>query len=140
MIARNCSKEDLQLALASVNTRFADNVTFKRLDPNGRGWTFTLTIKATRGKGSVPLTGVRKSTSIFHSDRLVSAACWHVHGYFFDALFTIAPDARIFSSFYRRSTSQSFHEWIMRDTPWKDGQIGSNAYPIMFSEACTCND
>lgn len=140
MIARNCSKEDLQLALASVNTRFADNVIFKRLDPNGHGWSFTLTVRSTRGRDRAPLAGVRKSASYFNSERLISAACWHVHGYFFDALFVIAPDARIFSSFYRRSASHGFHEWITRDTPWKDGQIGSAMCPIMYSEACTCDD
>ena len=140
MIARNCSREDLELALAAVNVKYHDNVKFKRLDPNGRGWTFTLTVRNTRGKGGASLSGVRKSESGFNPEKLVSAACWHVHGEFFNALFALAPDARIFSSFYKRSNSQRFEEWITKDTPWHDGQIGSNAYPTMYSEACTCND
>jgi hypothetical protein len=99
---------------------FAGNVIFKRLDKNGRGFTFTLTVKDSHGPGG-------RINAL--NGRHICAACWHAHGRFFSALFDQAPNARVFSSWTK---------WITRDTPWQDERIGSNAYPVMLSESCEC--
>jgi hypothetical protein len=141
MIARNCSKENLLEALRLINEtealnnkwgpsgNFQGNIVFKRLDPDGRGFHFTLGVKSSHAPGG----RINAMTG-----RHIAAACWHAHGRFFDALFSIAPAARVYSSFFRRSDSQRFEEWITKDTPWKDGQIGSAMYPVMYSESCEC--
>ena len=137
MIARNCTKENLIEALRLINEtedfdrfggpdgNFKGNICFKRFDAQGRGFIFTLTVKDSRGLGA------RRS----HKGRRIAAACWHAHGRFFEALFRVAPDARVFSSFYRRAGNG----WITREHGnWIDGEIGSAYQPMNMSEACDC--
>jgi hypothetical protein len=116
----------LERVLIYINSKFDDNIKFKRLETKGRNILFTLTVKDSRGSGS------RKSASAFHSDRRVSAACWHVHGYFFDELFKVNPAAIVVSQGNKQITKDSGN--------WKDWQIGSRMYPIMYSDACDCNN
>jgi hypothetical protein len=76
MIAHNCTQHDLEVALALVNTYYADNIRFKSLDPNSRGFRFTLTVRQTSigtGKHKVGAPGVRHSSN---SSRRIAAACW----------------------------------------------------------------
>jgi hypothetical protein len=149
MIARNCTQHDLEAALEVVNTHYADNIRFKSLDRDGRGFRFTLTVRQTslgKGASKVSAPGIRRG---FHHPwstrngsalvpRRIAAACWHVHGHFFDALFTVAPDARIFSSFYKRDSGNG---WITKDGGnWIDGNIGSMMQPCKMSAACDCDD
>jgi len=126
MIAKNCSMIHLATALTKVNERFANNITFKRLEMKGRNILFTLTVKNSRAPGS------RTSASMFNPARRVSAACWHVHGHFFDELFKVVPSAVIVSRGNKKITKDSGN--------WEDWQIGSMMYPIMYSEACDCNN
>ena len=143
MIARNCTKENLENALAIINKSivintgyygnqidsYDGNVVFKRIESQGKGFIFTLKVKDSKGPGA------RRS----HSGRRMAAACWHVHGRFFEALFRIAPEARVFSSFYKRSNTGKCEGWITKENGnWKDGQIGSMFQPMMMSEACEC--
>ena len=126
MIAKNCTLLDLDRTLSQVNSKFDDNIKFKRLEMKGKNILFTLTVKDSRAPGS------RTSASAFHSNRRVSAACWHVHGYFFEELFKVNPDAIVISGGKKSITKDSGN--------WKDWQIGSQIYPIMYSEACDCNN
>lgn len=143
MIARNCTRENLVEALAIINKpivintgyygnridSYDGNVVFKRCDAKGKGFIFTLTVKDSKRPGA------RRSDS----GRRIAAACWHVHGRFFEALFSVAPDAKIFSSFYKRQATGQDHGWITKEHGnWEDGQIGSACNPIMMSEACDC--
>ena len=143
MIARNVTESDMYMALAMVNQDYDGNIAFKSFEPKGKGFSFTLTVKETsrgKGKNKYAAPGVRKSASSFQQRR-IAAACWHVHGHFFEALFKIAPDARVFSTFFKRFQSDSFTGWITKDGGnWLDGNIGSTYSPIMFSEACFCED
>ena len=122
MKARNCSIEDLQKALELTNKDYKNNIKFKRLDFP----IFTLTVKSTADD----TTGYR----IGHTGRKVSAACWHVHGDFFDNLFSINPTAYIITSSgtgTMKITKNNGNNWI-------DINIGSIACPMMYSNACDC--
>jgi hypothetical protein len=144
MIARNVTESQMYLALAEINQKYDGNIVFKSFEKKGKGFSFTLTVKeTTRGKGKARIAapGVRKSSSCFQHERRIAAACWHVHGHFFEELFKIAPDARVFSTFFKRFQTESFTGWITKDGGnWLDGNIGSTYSPMMFSEACFCND
>jgi hypothetical protein len=113
--------ETLSKALAIVNERFDNNVTYNRApEKQGKRLAFTLKVKDSRKPGARRgLTG-RRSV----------AACWHVHGYFFDAVWTIEP-AAIIDAGALRMTGKADN--------WQDRNIGSMYQPAMYSEACCCN-
>jgi len=150
MIARNCTENDLREALRQINEtdnyngrhgpsgNFKGNIDFKRLDRHGKGFVFTLTVKhSTEGKGKEKTSAPGSRINAIDG-RHICAACWHAHGRFFDALFDIAPDARVFSSFYKRIDG-TYHGWISKEGGnWIDGQIGSMMNPAMMSESCEC--
>jgi len=125
MIAKNCSIDHLKMALLRTNFKFDHNIKFKRLEFKGRNILFTLTVNNSRKPGS------RTSASAFHPERRVSAACWHVHGWFFEILFKVNPAAIVVSQGNKQITKDSGN--------WQDWQIGPQIYPIMYSEACDCN-
>jgi hypothetical protein len=132
MIAKNCSAEDLQAALDKINReRYEGNIKFLRLDglnQNSTRWRFTLTVHSSKGAGS-RLT-VRHPWAGYKQHRL-AAACWHVHGYFFEALFGINPGAEISTGRVKSITKQEGN--------WQDYNIGSMAAPMYFSDACCCD-
>lgn len=120
MIAKNCTVQDLEAALVEVNKRYGGNVIFKRTPEKvGRRYAFTLTVKSSKGKGG----------RLSHSGRRIAAACWHVHGHYFEALLSIAPEAEVVSA---KSVINQ------RGGNWRDSNIGSQMYPMMYSEACDC--
>jgi hypothetical protein len=77
MLAKNVSMSDLQFALDMTNREFGGNVRFKDIRQVGRNVRFTLTVNDSKGPG-----GRWNHTR----SRRVAAACWHVHGTFFDYL------------------------------------------------------
>ena len=119
MKAKNTNNAAMEAALAIVNGKYAGNITWNRFD-NGRTINFTLTVKSSKAPGG----------RLGPSGRRVAAACWHVHGDFFDALFEVCPDAVIVS----------MGKKITKDEGnWQDQNIGSAYLPFMYSEACDCN-
>jgi len=123
MLAKKCTINDLQTALEKVNQQYDNNIKFRRLDQQGRGVRFTLTVNSSRGKGA------RLSVDYANRRRHLAAACWHVHGNFFDCLFGIVPEAEITSN----------GEKITKDYGnWRDWNIGSMMYPMAYSYACEC--
>ena len=114
------TKEQLERALAHVNKSFDNNITWKRephaISSKRNG--FTLTVKDSSKPGG------RRS----HTGRRVAAACWHVHGEFFEFLF---EDGVNFIQAGRT---------VMKDNRdnWMDWNIGSIAQPMYYSEACEC--
>ena len=150
MIARNCTESDLREALRRINEtsdynnlmgpsgNFEGNVKFKKLERNGKGFTFTLTVNHStdgKGKNKTSAPGARINAM---NGRHIASACWHVHGRFFHALLDINPVARVFSSFYKRIDG-TYHGWITKEGgKWIDGNIGSMMYPCMMSESCEC--
>lgn len=126
MKAKNATIGDLENALQVVNQKYQGNIRFKRLEQNGRGVNFTLTVNSSREPGHrLGFYGINGK------QKRVSAACWHAHGDFFDALFTIAPDAVV--------RSQGDKVITKHQGNWQDWNIGSQMQPMYFSEACECN-
>jgi hypothetical protein len=115
-------------ALAKVNERYAGNIKFKRFDTlgamkNGLGrFRVTLTVVDSHGPGA---------SYDQYKGRHISAACWHVHGYFMNAL----PQGTVIITTAGREKSVKHPG----DT-WQDWQAGSMMYPIMMSERCRCDD
>lgn len=121
MIARKCTREDLEKALKIVNKKYNKNIVFNRLDFP----IFTLKCKSSKGKGH--RLGIYENKN--GTRRKLINCCWHVHGDFFDALFKVNPEAYIYSQGRRIDISRG---------NWEDKQIGSMMRPLYFSEACEC--
>lgn len=113
--------EQLNRALDFVNKSFENNIEFKRLEPiNSRRVNFTLTVKSSFKPGA------RRG----FSGKRVRAACWHVHGYFFEYLFLNFENIKVIAgNKVMRSNSDNWQNW----------NIGSIASPLMYSQACDCN-
>ena len=126
MRARNTTISELEKALAIVNEKYDGNIRFKRLEQNGSGVNFTLTVNSSREPGH------RRGFHGFDGKepKRLAAACWHVHGDFFDALFTVKPDAIVRSQGDKVITKDAGN--------WQDWNIGSQMYPMYYSEACDC--
>ena len=121
MIARNCTMGDMERALDSINDKYQGNVEWKTLTQKGKNIDFTLKVRDSHKPGH------RRG---FQGQRSV-AACWHVHGDFFDALIKLNPQAEIVS----RSVSTVINRF---GGNWQDKNIGSMMNPLLFSEACDC--
>ena len=129
MIVKNAALENFHAALAVVNARYDGNIKFKTLESKGKRISFTLTVLSTtigKGKAKVTVPGV----SIGPNGRRIAAACYHVHGDFFDALFRVCPDAVV----------MSLGKVITKDGGnWQDWNKGSMIYPKLASECCECH-
>ena len=121
MVIKGVSRGDLDAALEHVNAQYGGNVAFKRIERIGRTrdgaekWRVTLKTLSSRGPGS----------RVSASGRRTPAACWHVHGEFFDAL----PDGVVVESTLGTYRPGGY---------WQDRNIGSRMHAFMFSEACDC--
>ena len=130
MIAKNCTKGDLQAALVAVNSdhRYTGNIRFKTMETKGRRISFTLTVvSSTIGTGKAKVTA--PGVSVSPNGKRIAAACWHVHGDFFDALFRVCPGAEV----------SSLGKVITKDGGnWQDWNKGSMMNPKMASSCCLC--
>lgn len=135
MIAKNCTMEDLQKALALVNQRYAGNIKFKTLEQKGRRVSFTLTVVDSKEPGHRRGIGWRDE-----KPKRLAAACWHVHGHFFECLFSVNPEAGVYSS--GSLARPQAGKWItILGGNWQDRIIrpgcgGQTA--VMWSQACDC--
>jgi hypothetical protein len=119
----NATKEQLERAMLHINRQyFNGNICFKGWKEQGRHLQFTLTVHDSKGPGS------RHS----HTGRRIAAACWHAHGYLFEALFKVDPRIWVQVSLHgnQRITIEGGN--------WQDRNIGSVAQPMLYSEACDC--
>ena len=125
MLAKNCTMGEVEDALMLINRKYDGNVRFKAIGMKGRQVQFTLTVIDSKGKGS------RHSTfpnSKGNYNR-IAAACWHVHGDFFDALLKINGDAEI------KTVVGVINK---QGGNWQDKNIGSQVHPMRYSDACDC--
>lgn len=127
MIAKNVTIQDLERALDAVNERYSGNVTFNRLpEVKGRAIYFTLRVLSSRGPGH--------RLSIYHpwlkNRRRLVAACWHVHGHFFEELFRFCPNAKIIAA--GKIVTINGGNWV-------DHNFGGATSPNYYSHACECN-
>ena len=92
--------EELEEALKKVNEEFKGNIAFHN-DTDFKKRKFRLTVKDSKKKGSSfnPISG-----------RRIKAACWHVHGRFFEELFEINEEAIIYSM--GRRITKSGNIWV----------------------------
>ena len=128
MIIRT-TPEALEQALAETSERFGGNITYRRTpDPQSKAaergergrYALTITVRDSKGEGT--------SRDPVHGRR-ISAACWHVHGYYFERILAADPDAVI-----RAGMSGAV---IDRDGGnWNDYSRGSLYYPTDASEWC----
>ena len=114
------TKLQLDEALNCVNQKFDDNIQFKEFKQiSSKRINFTLRVKNSSSPGA----------KIGHSGRKTIAACWHVHGYFFEYLFLQYPGIVIISQGKKLKDNSD---------NWQDQNIGSYYRPLQFSEACNC--
>ena len=112
--------EQLNDALRHVNTLFEDNICFNR-EPHQiskKRTGFTLTVNSSYGPGA----------RLGFSGKRVHAACWHVHGKFFEYLFNIGVTLILAGEKRMESNEDN----------WQDWNIGSNYQPLYYSQACEC--
>ena len=125
MKAYGVTREQMEKALALVNTKYDGNITWNRVpEPKGKAFNFTLTVHSSKSAGH--RLGMQHGNG---KQRRIAAACWHVHGHFFEALLSIAPDARIITT---KSVITKY------GGNWQDCNIGSMMFPMYYSEACEC--
>src|SRR5512136_1586800 len=101
-------------ALNNVNKEHGYELSFKRFEKIGKYYHFTIT-----SKSKIP------GSRVSHSGRNLAAASWHAHGYLFDEIFKIEPEAIIYS--LGSKITRDFGNWQDKDT-------GSQFSPMMFSE------
>ena len=121
MYAKNCTIEDLWEALNRNNANYNDQVIWNQ-EPvhTPHGIKFTLKVKTNKSLGH----------GISFSGRQMSTACWHVHGNFFDRLFDVNPNAKVYA----------LGKLITRfGGNWLDRNVGSQANPKLASEMCVCH-
>ncbi len=116
MRVKGISVEQLNLALKTVNDTHDYKLIYNREpEKSGRFLNFTIRSEKSRIAGA----------SISHSGRNSVAASWHAHGYLFDEIFNIDPDAII----------KSRNNTITKDDGnWVDFNIGSMMCPMYASE------
>jgi len=125
----NATKEQLNQALKTINKRYDGNVEFNRFDIVSKNRiAFTLRVKHSHGKGS--RYGQSGLMGMGTKRHLISA-CWHVHGYYFEALLAVNPDA--FVKTHGRTMDKNGGNWI-------DWNIGSMVHPVSYSSACDCSE
>lgn len=129
MIATKCSIEELNRALEIINTRhYNNNIQFIYLEQKKRGIGFRL--KAIDSHGNGGRFGYHRNKN-GERRRLGNAACWHVHGHFFAALFSINNAAKVVSVLGTITA---------KGGNWTNKQCGSMLDPIMYSELCGCKN
>ena len=116
----NANFNQLNEALNCVNQKFENNIKFKAIEQKTKNTIqFTLTVIDSKKPGS------RRSAE----GRRIAAACWHVHGYFFEYLFLKYDNIKISAGPLTMKNNND---------NWQDRNIGSNFSPLMFSQACEC--
>jgi hypothetical protein len=111
----NATISELNQALKVINAKYAGNISFNRIEQKTAGRViFTL-----QAKSGQP--GARYS----FSGRRLPKASWHVHGEFFDALFSIRP------TIFVRSLGKKID---VNNGNWEDKEIGSMMQPKKFSQ------
>ena len=111
---------ELNKALSLINKHYKDNIIFKNIEQISKNRVrFTLTVKDSRQSGG----------RVSPTGRIICAACWHVHGNFFDNLFQINNNVFVLSMGKRINKDKG---------NWIDSNIGSRAVSFNYSDACNC--
>ena len=123
MLIKGAYGHEICKALEETNKIYQNNIEFGRFEYLGQTrdgrdkWRVRLRVKDSKGPGA------RRGMT----GRRTVAACWHVHGVFFDHL----PEGVEIEAAGRR-----FHA----GDRWQDIQVGSILYPCWMSELCDCDE
>lgn len=115
MKVKGITIEQLNDCLNKVNKDHGYKLIYNR-HPERQGNFIVFTIRSEKSG----IAGARTS----HSGRNMPSASWHAHGYLFDNIWDINPQARIDTG-GTKMTNRSFN--------WQDRNIGSMMQPCMFS-------
>jgi len=124
MILSNCTKDDIDGALDSVNQKYKGNIrlnNYQQLSGTGLRHRVTLRVIDSKGEGA----HISRHMEIFGGKpRHTTSACWHVHGHFIDALYgtKITSGGRVFNA----------------GDMWSDFNAGSVMFPLYASDSCNC--
>ena len=105
----NATISELRRALENTNDAHGYKLTFNRLEQKGRSVHFTI-------KSDSGIPGARTSAS----GRNLACASWHAHGYLFDELFEINPEAIVWSRGRKITATEG---------NWEDSRIAGPFYP-----------
>ena len=121
----NTTYDDIKKALDDVNKRFDYNIRFKHFPEtlNQSKTTFTLTLTVIDSKGPGSRRGFQRRKD--GKRRRLSAACWHVHGYF---MYYLNQHAKIVTLGSRVFPGSQWHDW----------NAGSQFDPVYMSDLCDC--
>lgn len=108
------SRTTVLSALAYVNELYGYQLTLNRDEQKGKYFHFTIKSR----KSGIP--GSRLS----YSGRKLISASWHAHGYLFEQILRLEPDAVIYS------LGERYEAGFI----WQDKNIGSMMHPVYFSE------
>ncbi len=128
MIIRNASLPLIDAALVNANSNFDNNIIFKRIEKEGRGFRLTLRVKNSRGKGA---------KLGFDGKRHTVAACFHAHKAFLKELYDLAPGAKTISSqaiFEGKTQFDANAHFVGQKN------IGSVMRPLEYGQACNCEN
>jgi len=147
MQVKNTNVEEIAQALKVINRKYKGNIRFHAegiTSKNNKGT--RLQFKLYTHDSTAP--GHRRHFTPYYSGdgasfdnpRIKSKrsryACWHVHGDFFDALLDLNHEAVIKVG---RNGGEVFDDERGRHGNWEDWNIGSQFYPVAFSDSCDCN-
>ena len=108
------TKEQVLQAVSIVNNREGYQISLNRADQSGKWFNFTL-------KSPSKVAGARISAT----GRNLPKASWHAHGYIFEEIFELNPDAVIWSGGNKIDANEG---------NWQDRNVGSIYRPCYFSE------
>jgi len=131
---RKATKEQIDQALHMTNGLFDGNVIFNRFDATGKNFNVTLKVQNSKGLGArlgFPVYDWATKCMI-KKGKHMSAACWHVYGTFFDNLLSLNENIEIVSNGVKITSINGMN--------WQDRNIGSQAFPLYYSEACECDE
>lgn len=121
MELRNVTKQEIETALLNTNKKFEDNIIFNRFESKGKNFNVTLKVKNSKCPGA----------RIGFSGRAMTAACWHVYGTFIEEILNLNNNAVIVSM---------GEKITINGGNWVDKNIGSIMNPMLYSDACRCNE
>lgn len=127
MLVRNTNMREIKRALSILNKKYKGNITLiemKNANKKKTAFRFRLWCKDSHKPGA----RLSQSRSSLGNRKHFPAVCWHGHGDFWDILFALNPNAKVWA-----------HKWITKDKGnWEDRNIGSMFDPLLYSEACEC--
>ena len=121
VLIKYASEKEIHRALDLLNKLYKDNIDYNNFSRKGKHFNVTLRVKDSSEKGA------RRG---FQNRRKMINACWHVYGDFFDLLMDLNFEIVIISA----GEQISYYS----GTNWQDRNIGSLYEPLMYSQACEC--